>query len=81
MADRWFPSSKTCSGCGAVKTRLALPERTYTCTVCGLVLTGMRTPHATWPHSRSTSPRVAGRRKTPPGRPGGTASAVPVEPM
>lgn len=38
VADRWYPSSKTCSGCGAVKTKLALSERTYTCTECGLVL-------------------------------------------
>ena len=38
MADRWYPSSKTCSGCGAVKTKLALSERTYTCDTCGLVL-------------------------------------------
>ncbi|WP_242624362.1 IS607 family element RNA-guided endonuclease TnpB [Micromonospora kangleipakensis] len=38
VADRWYPSSKTCSGCGAVKTKLALSERTYTCTTCGLVL-------------------------------------------
>ncbi|WP_242624540.1 IS607 family element RNA-guided endonuclease TnpB [Micromonospora kangleipakensis] len=38
VADRWYPSSKTCSGCGAVKTKLALSERTYTCTSCGLVL-------------------------------------------
>ncbi len=38
VADRWYPSSKTCSGCGAVKTKLALPERTYTCTACGLSL-------------------------------------------
>ena len=37
-ADRWYPSSKTCSGCGTVKTKLALSERIYTCTVCGLVL-------------------------------------------
>ena len=37
VADRWYPSSKTCSGCGAVKTKLALSERTYTC-ACGLVL-------------------------------------------
>ena len=37
-ADRWFPSSKTCSGCGAVKAKLALSERTYTCTTCGLIL-------------------------------------------
>ncbi|MBM0224282.1 transposase [Micromonospora sicca] len=38
VADRWYPSSKTCSGCGTVKTKLALSERTYTCTTCGLVL-------------------------------------------
>ena len=38
VADRWFASSKTCSGCGAVKAKLALSERTYVCTSCGLVL-------------------------------------------
>ena len=38
VADRWFPSSKTCSGCGAVKAKLALSERSYTCGGCGLVL-------------------------------------------
>jgi len=38
VADRWYPSSKTCSGCGTVKTKLALSERTYRCQACGLVL-------------------------------------------
>jgi IS605 OrfB family transposase len=38
VADRWFASSKTCSGCGAAKAKLALSERTYACTACGLVL-------------------------------------------
>jgi IS605 OrfB family transposase len=38
VADRWYPSSKTCSGCGAVKTKLALSEREYHCGACGLVL-------------------------------------------
>jgi putative transposase len=38
LADRWFPSSKTCSGCGAVKAKLALSERTYVCEACGLIL-------------------------------------------
>jgi putative transposase len=37
-AGRWFPSSKTCSGCGLVKAKLALSERVYTCESCGLVL-------------------------------------------
>ncbi|MFG3421459.1 IS607 family element RNA-guided endonuclease TnpB [Micromonospora sp. NPDC048063] len=38
VADRWYPSSKTCSGCGTVKTKLALSEREYTCKACGLTL-------------------------------------------
>jgi len=38
VADRWFASSKTCSGCGAVKAKLPLSERTYACASCGLVL-------------------------------------------
>ncbi|WP_406046265.1 IS607 family element RNA-guided endonuclease TnpB [Micromonospora sp. NBC_00898] len=38
VADRWYPSSKTCSACGTVKAKLALSARTYTCTTCGLVL-------------------------------------------
>jgi transposase len=38
VADRWFASSKTCSECGTVKTKLALSERQWTCTACGTVL-------------------------------------------
>jgi transposase len=37
VADRWFASSKTCSGCGAVKAKLLLSERTYVCVACGLI--------------------------------------------
>lgn len=37
IADRWFASSKTCSGCGAVKAKLPLSERTYVCMSCGMV--------------------------------------------
>jgi putative transposase len=37
-AGRFYPSSKTCSGCSAVKAKLALSERTYACTACGLVM-------------------------------------------
>jgi len=36
VADRWFPSSKTCSCCGSVKTELALSQRIYHCDTCGL---------------------------------------------
>jgi putative transposase len=38
VADRWFPSSKTCSGCGTVKPKLSLRDRIFTCGPCGLVL-------------------------------------------
>ncbi len=34
--DKWFPSSKTCSFCGSVKTELALSERIYKCNECNL---------------------------------------------
>jgi len=34
-ADRFYPSSKTCSGCGEVKAKLSLTERTYCCDHCG----------------------------------------------
>jgi putative transposase len=37
-ADRWYPSSKTCSACGAAKATLPLSERTYRCDACGLAL-------------------------------------------
>ena len=38
VVDRWYGSSKTCSGCGSVKAKLSLSERTYRCDSCGLVL-------------------------------------------
>jgi len=37
VADRWFPSSRTCSSCGTLRKDLTLKERTYTCGHCGLV--------------------------------------------
>lgn len=38
--DRFYPSSKTCSGCGLAKAKLALHERVFNCDNpdCGLVL-------------------------------------------
>ena len=38
VVDRWYRSSKTCSGCGEVTAKLSLSERTYKCDSCGLVL-------------------------------------------
>jgi putative transposase len=36
VADRFYPSSKTCSACGWGESQLALTERTFTCEACGL---------------------------------------------
>ena len=36
VADRFYPSSKTCSYCGCIKSKLNLNERTYKCDSCGL---------------------------------------------
>jgi len=38
VADRWFPSSKTCSRCREVKSKLSLSEREYMCYRCGIVV-------------------------------------------
>jgi putative transposase len=35
LADRWYPSSKLCSGCGERYADLGLGERSWRCTTCG----------------------------------------------
>jgi putative transposase len=37
LADRFFPSSKTCHGCGASKDDLKLSDREWHCLNCGMV--------------------------------------------
>lgn len=36
IADRFYPSSKTCSYCGGIKSDLKLKDRVYKCSSCGL---------------------------------------------
>lgn len=38
QADRFYPSSKTCSCCGEVKSNLKLRDRVYKCEACGLTI-------------------------------------------
>ncbi len=38
VADRFYPSSKTCNDCGVVKAKLRLWQRTFQCDACGLSL-------------------------------------------
>jgi len=35
VADRWMPSSKTCSRCGCIKEDLTLADRMFVCEYCG----------------------------------------------
>jgi putative transposase len=35
VADRWYPSSKTCSACGHLLASLSLGTRRWTCPACG----------------------------------------------
>ena len=38
QVDRFYPSSKTCSGCGSIKKNLKLNDRNYKCNECGLTI-------------------------------------------
>ena len=57
IANRWYPSSKTCSGCGQVKADLTLSDRTYACGPCGLVID--RDVNAAINLARYTAPSTA----------------------
>jgi putative transposase len=37
VADRWFPSSKTCADCGHVHAGLTLSDREWVCEECGVI--------------------------------------------
>ena len=66
IADRWFPSSKTCSGCGVVKGDLTLADRVYECGSCGLVI------------DRDLNAAVNLARYTPPAEPTGIKTSPPL---
>jgi len=38
VIDGFYPSSKTCSCCGAIKSDLTLADRTYICETCDLII-------------------------------------------
>ncbi|QGK68818.1 transposase [Allosaccharopolyspora coralli] len=80
VADRWYPSSKTCSACGAVKTKLRLSERTFNCDACGLSLdrdlNAARNLAGLAEAAGGTSTEsCAGTENEPAGNPGKTSSA------
>lgn len=38
LADRFYPSSRTCSSCGTINTNLKLRDRIFKCPNCGIVI-------------------------------------------
>jgi putative transposase len=38
VADRWLPSTRTCSRCGLIRQTMGLAERVFSCDACGLVM-------------------------------------------
>lgn len=86
VADRWFPSTKMCSGCLAVKPKLPLRVRTFCCEHCGLTLdrdvnaalnlAALVDRHVAGSGSETRNGRGADR-KTAPGAAGGREASTP----
>jgi putative transposase len=82
VADRWFPSSKTCSACQTVKPKLSLAARTFTCHNCGLVLdrdlnAAINLKRYVARSGRETRNGRGADQKTRPGRAGGCETSTP----
>lgn len=65
LAPRFYPSSRTCSGCGAVKAKLRLSERIYSCESCGLRLDRDLNAARNLVQLAKFSPQVLRRLETP----------------
>ena len=65
LAPRFYPSSRTCSGCGAVKAKLRLSERIYSCESCGLWLDRDLNAARNLAQLAKSSPQVLRRVETP----------------
>jgi IS605 OrfB family transposase len=38
IVDRYFPSTKKCSGCGHINHNMTLSDRVFICPICGLII-------------------------------------------
>jgi putative transposase len=82
VADRWFPSSKTCSTCRAVKPKLSQSTRVFRCEHCGLVIDRDLNAAINLKHQVAQSgwETINGRgadQKTKPGLAGGSETSTP----
>jgi putative transposase len=73
VCDRWYASTKTCSGCGMVKQQVGLVERSYCCDGCGLAIDRDRNAAANlaaWAersHAQAPDRQAGGRATNAPG--------------
>jgi putative transposase len=71
IADRWLPSTRTCSRCGLVGQRMGLGERVFRCDRCGLTVDRDRNAAANlaaWAerqHAQAPDRQAGGRSSTP----------------
>lgn len=89
VANRFYPSSKTCSACGVVKTKLPLAVRVFDCATCGLVLDrdlnaarnlAQLVRMAVAPSGGETVNACGADRKTELGSAGGSEAGIPHPP-
>jgi putative transposase len=57
LIDLFYPSSKTCNGCGYINHTLTLADRTWVCPSCGTILE--RDVNAAW-NIRDAGMRLVG---------------------
>ncbi|MFJ5234918.1 RNA-guided endonuclease InsQ/TnpB family protein [Kitasatospora sp. NPDC088391] len=80
VVDRWFPSSKLCSACGALRDRLPLHVRTWEC-ACGAVhdrdVNAARNILAAGPAVAACGDGVGPQRSTPGGQSSVKQEVVP----
>jgi putative transposase len=65
LAPRFYPSSRICSGCGAVRAKLRLSERVYSCTGCGFRIDRDLNAARNLARLTELSPQVLRRLETP----------------
>jgi putative transposase len=65
LAPRFYPSSRICSGCGAVRAKLRLSERVYSCKRCGFRIDRDLNASRNLARLPELSPQVLRRLETP----------------
>jgi putative transposase len=65
LAPRFYPSSRICSNCGAVRAKLCLSERMFSCKSCGIRIDRDQNAARNLARLTELSPQVLRRLETP----------------